>query len=292
MAQIATKIIQDESILDAEGYLSIHELDQLKEARLWYLRKRGGVPQFWKDLAKKTGLDPRALMKRRLIATGGYDPEKMRITKDNPYPELNEFQLADLQRNPTIHKGIRLFYKNDGKSAGVVIDASRQRDSEGNYQEDGHYEFRRGGTNNIRQGGEKFDMRSIQNLSKRGATNWGRYGFTSGEIKLIMSSGKIDVNAKFDENTQTQMLAVLYEKQLEQKNAIRGVEIDGETFWRLNDLTKVEQQAVEEFFPALKEADLFGNWATMSQDLINIVFDPKKSRRVVEPKKQTKRGRR
>ena len=107
-----------------------------------------------------------------------------------------------------------------------------------------------------------------------------------------MASGKIDRNAKFDEDTQTQMLAVLYEKQLEQKNAIRGVEIDGETFWRLNDLTKVEQQAVEEFFPALKEADLFGNWATMSQDLINIVFDPKKSRRVVEPKKQTKRGRR
>ena len=134
-------------------------------------------------------------------------------------------------------------------------------------------------------------MRSIQNLSRRGATNWGRYGFTSGEIKLIMSSGKIDVNARFDEDTQTQMLAVLYEKQLEQKNAIRGVEIDGETFWRLNDLTKVEQQAVEEFFPALKEADLFGNWATMSQDLIDIVFSPK-ARRVVKPKKQTRRGRR
>ena len=37
-----------------------------------------------------------------------------------------------------------------------------------------------------------------------------------------MSSGKIDINAKFDEDTQTQMLAILYEKQLEQKNAIRG----------------------------------------------------------------------
>ena len=293
MAQIATKIIQDETILDAEGYLSIHELDQLKEARLWYLRKRGGVPQFWKDLAKKTGLDPRALMKRRLIATGGYDPEKMRIVKDNPYPDLNEFQLADLQRNPTIHKGIRLFYKNDGKSAGVVIDASRQRDSEGNYQEDGYYEFgRNGGTKRDRTGGDNLNMASVEMLARRGGTNWGRYGFTSGEIKLIMSSGKIDRNAEFNEDTQTQMLAVLYEKQLEQKNAIRGVEIDGETFWRLNDLTKVEQQAVEEFFPALKEADLFGNWATMSQDLINIVFDPKNSRRVVEPKKKTKRGRR
>ena len=135
-------------------------------------------------------------------------------------------------------------------------------------------------------------MASVEMLSRRGGTGWGRYGFTSGEIKLIMSSGKINRNAKFNEDTQTQMLAVLYEKQLEQKNAIRGVEIDGETFWRLNDLTKVEQQAVEEFFPALKEADLFGNWATMSQDLINIVFDPKNSRRVVEPKKKTKRGRR
>ena len=94
-----------------------------------------------------------------------------------------------------------------------------------------------------------------------------------------MSSGKIDRNAKFNEDTQTQMLAVLYEKQLEQKNAIRGVAIDGKTFWRLNDIIKVsgdgktsEQQAIEEFFPALKEADLFGNWATMSQDLIDIVF--------------------
>ena len=142
-------------------------------------------------------------------------------------------------------------------------------------------------------------MASVETLARRGGTNWGRYGFTSGEIKLIMSSGKIDRNAKFNEDTQTQMLAVLYEKQLEQKNAIRGVEIDGETFWRLNDIIKVseegktsEQQAIEEFFPALKEADLFGNWATMSQDLINIVFDPKNSRRVVEPKKKTKRGRR
>ena len=177
------------------------------------------MPQFWKDLAKKTGLDPRALMKRRLIATGGYDPEKMRIVKDNPYPELNEFQLADLQRNPTIHKGIRLFYKNDGKSAGVVIDASRQRDSEGNYQEDGYYEFgRNGGTKRDRTGGDNLNMASVEMLSKRGATNWGRYGFTSGEIKLIMSSGKIDRNAEFNEDTQTQMLAVLYEKQLEQKN--------------------------------------------------------------------------
>ena len=107
-----------------------------------------------------------------------------------------------------------------------------------------------------------------------------------------MSSGKIDINAKFDEDTQTQMLAVLYEKQLEQKNAIRGVAIDGKTFWRLNDLTDNEKKAIEEFFPALKEADLFGNWATMSQDLIDIVFSPKKARRVVEPKKQTRRGRR
>ena len=87
-------------------------------------------------------------------------------------------------------------------------------------------------------------------------------------------------------------LAVLYEKQLEQKNAIRGVEIDGKTFWRLNDLTKVVEKAVEEFFPALKEADLFGNWSTMSQDLIDIVFSPQTGRRVVEPKKKTKRGRR
>ena len=292
MAQIATKVIQDNSILDAEGYLSLHELPQLNEARLWYLRKRGDIPQFWKDLAKKTGMDPRLLMKQRLIATKGYDPKTMRIVKDNPYPELNEFQLADLQRNPTAHKGIRLFYKRDGKSAAVVIDASRIRDKDGNYQEDGHYEFRRGGVKSPRKGGEAFDMRSILNLSKRGGTNWGRYGFTSGEIKLIMSSGKIDINAKFDEDTQTQMLAILYEKQLEQKNAIRGVAIDGKTFWRLNDLTKVEQKAVEEFFPALKEADLFGNWATMSQDLIDIVFSPKKGRRVVEPKKQTKRGRR
>jgi hypothetical protein len=293
MAQIATKIIQDNTILDAEGYLSIHELDQLKEARLWFLRKGGDVPQFWKDLAKKTGLDPRKLMERRLIATGGYDPEKMRIVKDNPYPELNEFQLADLQRNPTISKGIRLFYKRDGNTAAVVIDASRQRDSEGNYQEDGHYEFgRNGGTKRDRTGGDNLNMASVEMLSKRGATNWGRYGFTSGEIKLIMSSGKIDRNAEFNEDTQTQMLAVLYEKQLEQKNAIRGVEIDGKTFWRLNDLTKVEEKAVEEFFPALKEADLFGNWSTMSQDLIDIVFSRPTGRRVVEPKKKTKRGRR
>ena len=293
MAEIATKVIQDNTLLDAEGYLSLHELPQLNEARLWYLRKRGDIPQFWKDLAKKTGLDPRALMKRRLIATGGYDPKTMRIVKDNPYPELNEFQLADLMRNPTAHKGIRLFYKRDGNSAAVVIDASRQRDSEGNYQEDGYYEFgRNGGTKRIRTGGDNLNMASVEMLSRRGGTGWGRYGFTSGEIKLIMSSGKINRNAKFNEDTQTQMLAVLYEKQLEQKNAIRGVEIDGETFWRLNDLTKVEQQAVEEFFPALKEADLFGNWATMSQDLIDIVFSPKKGRRVVEPKKKTKRGRR
>ena len=279
MAQIATKIIQDETILDAEGYLSIHELDQLKEARLWYLRKRGGVPQFWKDLAKKTGLDPRLLMKRRLIATGGYDPKTMRIVKDNPYPELNEFQLADLQRNPTAAKGIRLFYKRDGKSAAVVIDASRIRDKDGNYQEDGYYEFgRNGGAKNPRTNGDNLNMASVEMLSKRGATGWGRYGFTSGEIKLIMSSGKIDRNAKFDEDTQTQMLAILYEKQLEQKNAIRGVAIDGKTFWRLNDLTKVEEKAVEEFFPALKEADLFGNWSTMSQDLIDIVFSPKKGK--------------
>ena len=293
MAQIATKVIQDNSVLDAEGYLSLHELPQLNEARLWYLRKRGDIPQFWKDLAKKTGLDPRLLMKRRLIATGGYDPKTMRIVKDNPYPELNEFQLADLMRNPTAHKGIRLFYKRDGKSAAVVIDASRVRDKDGNYQEDGYYEFgRNGGTKRDRTGGENLNMASVEMLSKRGATNWGRYGFTSGEIKLIMASGKIDRNAEFNEDTQTQMLAILYEKQLEQKNAIRGVAIDGKTFWRLNDLTKVEQQAVEEFFPALKEADLFGNWATMSQDLIDIVFSPKKGRRFVEPKKQTKRGRR
>ena len=293
MAQIATKVIQDNSLLDAEGYLSLHELPQLNEARLWYLRKRGDIPQFWKDLAKKTGLDPRLLMKRRLIATGGYDPKTMRIVKDNPYPELNEFQLADLQRNPTAHKGIRLFYKRDGKSAAVVIDASRIRDKNGNYQEDGYYEFgRNGGTKRDRTGGENLNMASVEMLSKRGATNWGRYGFTSGEIKLIMSSGKIDRNAEFNEDTQTQMLAVLYEKQLEQKNAIRGVAIDGKTFWRLNDLTAREKEAVEEFFPALKEADLFGNWGTMSQDLIDIVFTPKKGKRVVEPKKQTRRGRR
>ena len=81
---------------------------------------------------------------------------------------------------------------------------------------------------------------------------------------------------------QTQILTVLWEKRANQQNSIRGLAFDGEVFWGMNDLTIAEREAAKEFFPALKEVDLFSNFGLLSKDLNAVIFDPKKNKQIFE----------
>ena len=282
IVDMVEKVNSNNSVLDAEQLLSLHEKPMLAKARQ-YVAGDIPLPNEWNMLANMLGEDVEALMKRRLIATGGYDPKTKRLT--SRLYELDQFQREQLLRNPNATKSLNFIYGDNGNKAAVVYDAARSKyiDKNGNeqYVEDGYFQMGRRGLNRSdRNNGDKLTGLQIETLAKRGGSNFGRYNLSAGQIKEAFATGLIDKSANFDENMQTQILTVLWEKRANQQNSIRGLAFDGEVFWGMNDLTFAEREAAKEFFPALKDVDLFGNFGLLSKDLNAIIFDPKKNKQI------------
>ena len=132
-----------------------------------------------------------------------------------------------------------------------------------------------------------------------GADNIGRYQLSNEELKeafAFTGSGTKPVlegllAKEFDENSQSQVLALLWHIRLQKQNAIRGVEIDGDFSWRLSGLTDREQTALEEFMPGLKDAPYTAKPHVLQEDVMAAIIDapPKPVVKKVQPKRKRTR---
>ena len=264
------------------------------------------ITEFWKNLAKKLGVPPEQLLRDRLVATGGIDEKTGKIIDDNDIYKLSKDDLYTLYRNPNAHASIDVFHKANletgEKNSTIMLNAARVQKADGLYYDDDYYELS-GGAIRGASGVKKLPRKSKQtaaNLINMGADKIGRYQLSNDELKQAFAftgSGTKPVlegllNKEFDENSQSQVLALLWHIRLQKQNAIRGVEIDGDFSWRLSGLTDTEQAALEEFMPALKDAPYTAKPHVLQEDVMAAIIDapPKPVVKKVQPnRKRTRR---
>ena len=278
------KVKDDESILDGKEYIGVYEKAGLADGLDALLNNRR-LPQYWINVAKQTGDDPTALLIRRLIATGGYNEETQQLLLDKTHYKLTKEERELIDRNPSINKSIALFYSKKTKNQVgdlmdsvrpvIMVDGKPQKVGDGHYlQDNGQRVFTRNNANSM-------SMNKL--IDGKGIYQIGRYGFSQQDLKDIKAyaSSKqpplLDFDADFDENAQTQALAILWKLRVEQKNGTRGFEIgDAQTgSHKMPNFSEQDIELLNEIFPKLKDADFFEHWASHSDDLNNMFLSDK-----------------
>ena len=278
------KVKDDESILDSKEFIGVYEKAGLADGLDALLNNRR-LPQYWINVAKQTGDDPTALLIRRLIATGGYNEETKQLLLDKTHYKLTKEERELIDRNPSINKSIALFYSKKTKNQVgdlmdsvrpvIMVDGKPQKVGDGHYlQDNGQRVFTRNNANSM-------SMNKL--INGKGIYQIGRYGFSQQDLKDIKAyaSSKepplLDFDADFDENAQTQALAILWKLRVEAKNGIRGFD-SGDAQTGTHKMPNFSEQDVEllnEIFPKLKDADFFDHWASHSDDLNNMFLSDK-----------------
>tara|TARA_B100000161_G_scaffold75114_1_gene51742 strand:- start:4637 stop:7465 length:2829 start_codon:yes stop_codon:yes gene_type:complete len=278
------KVKDDESILDGKEFIGVYEKAGLADGLDALLNNRR-LPQYWINVAKQTGDDPTALLIRRLIATGGYNEETRQLLLDKTHYKLTKEERELIDRNPSINKSIALFYSKKTKNQVgdlmdsvrpiIMVDGKPQKVGDGHYlQDNGQRVFTRNNANSM-------SMNKL--INGKGIYQIGRYGFSQQDLKDIKayaSSKKpplLDFDADFDENAQTQALAILWKLRVEAKNGTRGFEIDDAQTGahKMPNFSEQDIELLNEIFPKLKDADFFDHWASHSDDLNNMFLSDK-----------------
>lgn len=260
------------------------------------------ITPFWKNIAKRLGVAPEKLLLDRLIATGGLDSKTGDIVNSNDIYKLSDEDLYELYRNPNAHSSIDVFYKvneeTGEKNSTIMLNAARLKKSDGSgFIDDGYYTLRGQGVKKLPRINSSLTPTDLIRIK---ADNVGRYGISTDEMKEAFSyagNGMKPVlegllTKPFTEDSQSQVMALLWHIKLQKMNSIRGVEIDGDFSWRLSGITDVEQAALEEFMPALKDAPYFSRPHTLQEDVMAAIVNEIPKTTPVEKPKSKKRSRR
>ena len=260
------------------------------------------ITPFWVNTAKRLGVAPEQLLMDRLIATGGLDPKTGDIVNSNEIYKLSKDDLYELHRNPNAHSSIDVFYKvneeTGEKNSTIMLNAARLRKSDGSgFIDDGYYTLRGQGVKKLKRINNTL---TPTDLLRIGADDVGRYGISKAGMKEALTykgAGTKPIlegllNKPFTEDSQSQVMALLWHIRLQKQNAIRGVEIDGNVFWRLSGITDVEQAALEEFMPALKDAPYSSRPHVIQEDVMSAIINEVPTPIEKEKPKPKKRSRR
>ena len=232
-------------------------------------------------------MSPTKLLMQRLAATGGYNEETQEFLLDKTYYKLSEEEREVIERNPSINTSIAIFY--DKKSKGKVEDLMNGSRNLVNvngkleYAGDGYYVRDNGSRTHTYNNGDKMTINKLINLN---ANSIGRYGFSKQDLLDIkayaqskgLEDSLLDFNGVFDENAQTQALAILWKSRIEAKNGIRGFDAsDAKTSGshKMSTLSEDDIVLLNEIFPKLKDADFFAHWGSHSDDLNNLFLSDK-----------------
>ena len=280
------KVNDNRSILKSKDFIDIYEKPGL-EAGLDALLNNRRLPQYWVQLGDKLNMSPTKLLMQRLAATGGYDEKTQEFLLDKTYYKLSEEQREVIERNPSINTSIAIFY--DKKSKGKVEDlmnGSRHLvnvNGKLEYAGDGYYVRDNGSRTHTYNNGDNLTINKLISLN---ASSIGRYGFSKQDLLDIkayaqskgLENSLLNFDGVFDENAQTQALAILWKSRIEAKNGIRGFDaLDAKTSGshKMSTLSEDDIVLLNEIFPKLKDADFFAHWGSHSDDLNNLFLSDK-----------------
>jgi len=280
-----------QKVLNQEGFVSSYEqfaIGEYKKHKLYGAENGYPMPQYFEGVVLGTNTRARDYAEARLQATGGANDEGVvtnrprfksvgyktdesgkQILDDEGNP-IEEFEIVDEKYDLTQeelnyldikpHLGKTLQKLNDPKSFRKILDSfAISGRGLGEYKNQFGFKGRNA---------ESFTVQQVLNIAKRGGSGFGRYGFTYQELKDIVKSGVIDLNATFDENTQSLMAIELVRSRANRTGSTRGALIQAKygtaqtteiedyqeaAWWRLTNLKPDEQRAILAAFPALRK---------------------------------------
>jgi len=249
--------------------VSLHEKRALAQYKR-HLLYGEPFPEYFNRVTRRTKLSPRQYAYDRLSSTGGLTDEgliKVRPKLDTETGLLIDTQyglsLKDknyLEVKPNLTKTYTTILDDPTgeKARGVLNGFIKKGNLPGTYQPAFGFQAKNGDT---------LTVGTILQFANRGASNFGLYGFSAEEVKDAVKAGEISLDAKFDENTQSQMVYALIRQRANRTNSARGAIIqakkggtqtvfegdEGEKRWdRLINLKPEEINAILDVFPALR----------------------------------------
>ena len=312
-----------QKVLNQEGFVSSYEqfyLGEYKKHKLYGAENGYPMPKYFEGVVLGTNTRARDYAEARLRATGGANDEGVvterprfrsvgyktdesgkQILDDEGNP-IEEFEIVDQKYDLTQeelneldikpHLGKTLQKLNNPKSFRKILDSfAISGRGLGEYKNQFGFKGRNA---------ESFTVQQVLNIAKRGGSGFGRYGFTYQELKDIVKSGVIDLNATFDENTQSLMAIELVRSRANRTNSTRGALIQAKygtaqtvevedyqegAWWRLTNLKPDEQRAILEAFPALRDTPN-NRFENLTQGVVTAISDEENKK--VKKEKQEK----
>jgi len=310
-----------QKVLNQEGFVSSYEqfyLGEYKKYKLYGAEKGYPMPQYFEGVVLGTNTRAEDYAEARLRATGGANDEGVvtrrprfrsvgyktdesgkQILDDEGNP-IEEFEIVDEKYDLTQeelneldikpHLGKTLQKLNNPKSFRKILDSfAISGRGLGEYKNQFGFKGRNA---------ESFTVQQVLNIAKRGGSGFGRYGFTYQELKDIVKSGVIDLNATFDENTQSLMAIELVRSRANRTHSITGALIQAKygtaqtvevedyqegAWWRLTNLKPDEQRAILEAFPALRDTPN-NRFENLTQGVVTAISDEDVARMKKEAK--------
>ena len=270
----------DQSLISNEQYNSVHEKSALQQLKR-YLMSGGPRPTYFDEVLKgvKITQDDGTLLNgleygmERLAATGGLDEKTGLLNyKKNYNLTADEINSINYKSSPTktlnflnlnedaaerllngFQKERSLFYPN----LNPFKRGEKYREETLSAEEADDYFEQPNELSRLEQTKftlTKISIGNVYRLAKNGATNFGRYGFTSEEIIEAVESGAFEGmgNDKFTEDKQSYMLLALLRNRANKSNSINGAITEAKDWHRLTNLSLEEQEAVLQIFPNLR----------------------------------------
>jgi len=310
-----------QKVLNQEGFVSSYEqfyLGEYKKHKLYGAENGYPMPKYFEGVVLGTNTRARDYAEARLRSTGGANDEGVVTERprfrsvgyktdesgkeilDDEGNRIEEFEIVDKKYDLTQeelneldikpHLGKTLQKLNNPKSFRKILDSfAISGRGLGEYKNQFGFKGRNA---------ESFTVQQVLNIAKRGGSGFGRYGFTHQELKDIIKSGVIDLNATFDENTQSLMAIELVRSRANRTGSTRGALIQAKygtaqtvevedyqegAWWRLTNLKPDEQRAILEAFPALRDTPN-NRFENLTQGVVTAISDEE----VAKMKKEAK----
>ena len=230
---------------------------------------KGEFPAYLNILGKANGMTGREYAIARMRALG-------LLSDNNKFAENPEDKLGFsdkdkkfLYLNANATKNLQLLNTTDDNRSNekLMLDQLKNGNSVEYFEGKG---FISTVLDNLGSGQTIRTVQEVYNLAKKGATNFGLYGFSSEELIDAVDSGAISLDADFNEDTQSLMAVELVRVQANKSNDIMGAVTEADKDWRrLSNLNEIEKAAVLRFFPSLRNMPM-NQFHNLQQDIAEV----------------------
>ena len=226
-----------------------------------------GFPEYFKGVVRGTKLNARQYAYNRLNATGGLTDQGLIkqmpfVNKDgvlvDPQYDLSLEELNTLEVKPHLTKTYSAL--QDPEKAQKILKGFQTGNQPGSFDS---------ATGPRKTNADDLTVGQVLTFAKRGASNFGIYGFSAQELKdAVKFLPPSYLDTQFNEETQSFLVLELIRQRANRTNSIRGAIIQAkkggeetiftgdetEGRWdRLVPLTPAEQNAVLDLFPNLRQ---------------------------------------